>query len=95
MAPSQDSSDHQDCYVFRGSQPKRSFTTGILGGGKTPRYEVGEMIGWWSFWEETSNLPRFFCVLVGLISLISLKGKGTDIENVWYWNILIYTYILI
>ena len=34
MAPSQDSSDHQDYYIFnRESEPKPSFTTRILWGG--------------------------------------------------------------
>ena len=33
VAPSQDSSEHQDDYIFsRGSRTKPSFTTGILGG---------------------------------------------------------------
>ena len=38
VAPSQDSSHHQDYepfLVYRGSQPKPSFPTGILGGGHT------------------------------------------------------------
>ena len=34
VAPSQDASDHQEYHIFsRGSQPKPSFATGILGGG--------------------------------------------------------------
>ena len=34
--PSQDACHHQDYYIFsRGSQPKPSFATGILGGGTT------------------------------------------------------------
>ena len=34
LPPTQDSSHHQDYYIFSGeSQPKPSFATGILGGG--------------------------------------------------------------
>ena len=34
--PAQDASHHQEYYIFsRGSQPKPSFATGILGGGTT------------------------------------------------------------
>ena len=34
LPPTQDSSDHQDYYIFsREFQPKPSFATGILGGG--------------------------------------------------------------
>ena len=40
VVPPPSNSHHQDCYVFsRGSQPKPSFATGILGGGSSnPSY---------------------------------------------------------
>ena len=41
VAPSLDSSDHQDYYIFnRESQPNPSFTTGILASGAISMYGI-------------------------------------------------------
>ena len=37
VVPLPSNSDHQDCFMFRGSQPKPSFATGILRGGLPPK----------------------------------------------------------
>ena len=60
VVPLPSNSHHQDCYVCsRGSQPKPSFATGILGGGDNPRsmtpyiYHKNQpngMLGEWSPW---------------------------------------------
>ena len=60
--PSQDSSHHQDYYIFsRESQPKPSFATGILGGGTPQNIAYDRVRELKEGMEENLNVPlRFY-----------------------------------
>ena len=68
VVPPPSNSQHQDCYIFsRGSQPKPSFATGILGGGTTQAMLVYRRVA------------RY--MTHGQVSLLALRGQEPDLGS--------------